>query len=97
MGSSLSPIIADVVMQELETMVLSTVNFLIPVHYRYVDDILMAVPLDKVDYILNTFNNFHPRLQCTLKFGGKKINFLDTAIILNQNRVKMIGTTNVFR
>jgi len=55
----------------------------------------MAVPLDKVDYI--AFNNFHPRLQFTLEFGGKKINFLDTTIILDQNRVKMIGTTNVFR
>jgi len=31
----------------------------------------MAVPLDKVDYI--AFNNFHPRLQFTLEFGGKKI------------------------
>jgi len=54
----------------------------------------MAVSFDKVDYILNAFNNFHPKLQFTLEFGGKKINFLDTTIILDQNRVKMIGITN---
>jgi len=88
MGSPLSSITADIVMQELETMVLRSVNFPIPIHYRYVDNILMAVPYDKVNYILNAFNNFHPRLQFTLEVGGKKINFLDT-IILDQNRLKI--------
>jgi len=89
MGSPLSPIIADIVMQELETTVLSTVNFPIPIHYRYVDDILMAVPYDKIDHILNAFNNFHPRLQFTLEVGGHKINFLDTTIIVEKNRLKI--------
>jgi len=60
MRSPLSPIIADIVMQELETTVLSTVNFPIPIHYRYVDDILMAVPHDKIDHILHAYNNCHP-------------------------------------
>jgi len=89
MGSPLLPIIADVVMQELETTVLSSVNFPISIHYRYVDDILMAVPYDKIDYIFNAFNNFHPRLQFTLEIGGNKINFLDTTIYLDQNRLKI--------
>jgi len=89
MDSPFLSIIADVVMQELETTVLSTVNFPIHVHYRYVHDILMAVPHDKIDYILNVFNNFHPRLQFTLEVDGKKINFLDTTIILDQNRLKI--------
>jgi len=92
MDSPLSPIIADVVMQELETTVhrtLSTVNFPIPIHYRYVDDILMAVPHDKIDHILNAFNNFHSRLQFTLEVGGQKINFLDTTIIVERNRLKI--------
>jgi len=89
MGSPLSPIIADVVMQELETTVLSAVNFQIPIHFRYVDDILMAVPQDKIDYILNVFNSFHSRLQFTLEVGGKRINFLDTTIILDRNKIKI--------
>jgi len=89
MGFPLSPIIADVVMQELETTVLSAVNFQIPIHFRYVDDILMAVPQDKIDYILNVFNSFHSRLQFTLEVGGKRINFLDTTIILDRNKIKI--------
>jgi len=89
MGSPLSPIIADIVMQELEDTVLNTVEFPIPIFYRYVDDILMAVPTEKIDYILNTFNKFHSRLQFTLERGGDKINFLDTTIMLEKNRIKI--------
>jgi len=40
MGSPLSPIIADIVMQDLERVVLETFDFDIPIYYRYVDDIV---------------------------------------------------------
>jgi len=89
MGSPLSPIIADIVMQDLENNVLNSVDFPIPIFYRYVDDILLAVPVEKIDFILNKFNSFHPRLQFTLERGGDRINFLDTTIILEKNRIKM--------
>jgi len=39
MGSPLSPVIADIVMQELENTVLRSINFPIPIYYKYVDDI----------------------------------------------------------
>jgi len=89
MGSPLSPIIADIVMQDLENSVLNTVKFPIPIFYRYVDDILLAVPEEKIDLILNKFNSFHPRLQFTLERGGDRINFLDTTIILDKNVIKI--------
>jgi len=89
MGSPLSPIIADFVMQDLENSVLSTVKFPIPIFYRYVDDILLAIPEEKIDFIFNKFSSFHPRLQFTLERGGDRINFLDTTVILEKNRIKI--------
>jgi len=44
MGSPLSPILADLVIQVLENHILSNINIDIPVYYRYVDDILFVVP-----------------------------------------------------
>jgi len=58
-------------------------------YFRYVDDILLAVPTNKATYILEAFNQYHPRLQFTLEFGGNRINFLDTTIIRNNNRLKL--------
>jgi len=62
MSSPLSPIIADIVIQELENTVLSAISFPIPIYYRFVDDIVMAVPETKTNFILDAFNKFHPRL-----------------------------------
>jgi len=97
MDSPLSPVIADIVMQNLENSVLRTTDFHFPIYYRYVDDILMAVPKNKINWILNTFNNFHTRLQFMLEVGGERINFLDTTIILHNNKIRLVPQTNRLR
>jgi len=63
MGSPLSPIIADLVLRDIESRAINILNIRLPIYVRYVDDILLAAPSDSVDVILNTFNSFHPRLQ----------------------------------
>ena len=88
MGSPLSPIIADLVLQDLETVVLGTFDFHVPFYFRYVDDIALAIPSDKVNFILESFNAFHPRLQFTIEIGNNILNFLDTTIILNDGSVE---------
>jgi len=45
----------------------------------------MAVPSQKSQVVLDTFNSFHPRLQYTMEIGGKKLNFLDVTIMMNNN------------
>ena len=65
MGSSISPIIADIVMVDLETEILPSFDFMIPWYFRYVDDTILRVPLDKVDTVLRKFNSYNPRLQFT--------------------------------
>ncbi|XP_018361292.1 PREDICTED: uncharacterized protein LOC108760021 [Trachymyrmex cornetzi] len=84
MGSPLSPVIADIVLQDLEKKALDTLGFYIPFYVRYVDDIAMGIPCEKTSEILNIFNSFHPRLQFTMEIGGSELNFLDITIIKNE-------------
>jgi len=75
MGSPLSPIIADLVMRDLEERALETLGLLLPFYVRYIDDIAMTVLSTAVNEVLNIFNSFHLRLQFTIEIGGKKIEF----------------------
>jgi len=68
MGSPLSPIIADIVMQDLEKDSLNKINFKLSFYYRYVDDIIMAVPSDNVSQIYHIFNNYYDRLKFTIEY-----------------------------
>jgi len=73
MGSPVSPIIADIIMDDLETMALNNLKIKMPFYYRYVDDIALAVPCKKSEDVLDAFNLFHPRLQFTIETGGKNL------------------------
>ena len=72
MGSSISPIIADIVMVNLETEILPSFGFVIPWYFRYVDDTILCEPLDKVDTVLCKFNSYNPRLQFNYDFSYLK-------------------------
>jgi len=55
---------------------------------RYVDDILLAAPIDHLPKILETFNSFHERLQFTLEISNNNcINFLDIKIFLEDQKI----------
>jgi len=62
MGSPLSLIIADIVLQDLEEKVLNVISLDLPFYYLYVDDIVLAGPEIKVSHILDIFNSFHKRI-----------------------------------
>ena len=49
MGSPISPIISDIVMQDLEIICLSQIDFLIPIYLRYVDDIFLIILANKIN------------------------------------------------
>jgi len=84
MGSLLSPVISDIVLQDLEQMAISQLSIHLPFYFRYVDDILLAAPGEWLDKILNIFNSFHERLQFTLEISdNNSINFLDVTIIID--------------
>lgn len=87
MGSPLSPVIADIVLQDLESRALESLAFTPPFFVRYVDDIALAAPSILLDHTLNTFNTFHPRLQFTMEIGENKLNFFDVSLILINNHL----------
>lgn len=73
---------------------LSSLNFVSPIYYRYVDDIFAIVPRTKTDEILSTFNNYYPRLKFTYEIEQNfSISFLNTMVIRCEN----ILITNWFR
>ncbi|XP_011859074.1 PREDICTED: uncharacterized protein LOC105556590 [Vollenhovia emeryi] len=87
--SPLSPIIADITMQDLENRAIELLNFRPPFYFRYVDDIALAVPSHMKDSALQIFKSFHPRLQFTIEEGtNRKLNFLDTTIIIRDDHIE---------
>jgi len=81
MGSPLSPIIADLALQNLESHILKKLSFKPVFYIRYVDDIALLVPRVFLNELLHYFNSFHPRLKFTLENGGNSLNFLELTMI----------------
>jgi len=82
MGSPLSPILADVVMEDLEMHCIKKLDFEIHTYYRYVDDIFLIIPKTKVESVLKMFNNYHPRLKFTHEMEmNNTLSFLNTSVI----------------
>ena len=88
MGSPISPLFANMVMDDLEMNCLSTlkekhnVNPLL--YFRYVDDTIMCINKKHIDLVVKTFNSYNNRLQFIYEIVKEnKINFLDMIIILS--------------
>jgi len=86
MSSPLSPIVADLALQNLQNLELHTldkISFISSFSIRYVDDIALAAPYTLFE-LLDTFNSFHSRVKFTMEVGGLQLNFLEL-IIINRN------------
>ena len=64
-GSAISPILAKIVMEDLEEFVFKKLDFELPFYFRYVGDTILYVPLHKIHILIYSFNSFHPRMQFT--------------------------------
>ncbi|XP_063975376.1 uncharacterized protein LOC135161598 isoform X2 [Diachasmimorpha longicaudata] len=90
MGSPLSPIVAEIVLQDLENFCIKKLDFPVYFYTRYVDDVLAFVPKDKVNSILSCFNSYHKRLQFTLeREENSKINFLEVTLIKSTGKIDL--------
>ena len=88
MGSPLSPIAADIVMDGLESKCIASLPFQLPFYFRYVD-IITAVPHNKIDTIKDTFNNFNHRIQFTIEEESEgRMSILDVLIIRAGDGIK---------
>ncbi|XP_058830393.1 uncharacterized protein LOC131689363 [Topomyia yanbarensis] len=90
MGSPLSPILADIVMENLISTVIKIAN-IPPKHIRkYVDDLFLLIHKNKLQEILDTFNNYNKHIQftCEVEQAGK-LPFLDLLVIrMDDNTIK---------
>jgi len=67
MGSPLSSILTNCVIQDLEYNILKILVFSIP--FYYVDDIVLAAKKDQIKTILDIFNSYHERIQFTVEYS----------------------------
>ena len=76
-------------MDDLETKCIASLPFQLPFFFRYVDEIITAVPTNEIDTILNTFNSYNHKIQFTIeKEWDEKICFLDVLIIRDGQKIK---------
>lgn len=88
MGSSLSPVTARIVMDFVLDSILSKIHFEIPFIKKYVDDIILALPNNKVNDTLTIFNNYNKHIQFTIEEeSDRSVPFLDTRLIRTANNV----------
>lgn len=86
MGLPISPILADIVMEYLLDKALENLDYELKTCVKYVDDLFLVVPRDKISQTLNTFNSIHPSIQFTHEMENNNIlPFLDVLVIHNPN------------
>ena len=52
-------------MEDLGKSAFEKLEFVVLFYFRYVNDTLLCVPLDKLQTVIDTFNDYHPRIQFT--------------------------------
>ncbi|XP_062556934.1 uncharacterized protein LOC134221765 [Armigeres subalbatus] len=91
MGSPLSPVIANVVMEKLEQECrnkLEEEQISLRLYRRYVDDCMCVAKNEHIQKIVDTFNSFHDRLQFTVEVEMEgKIKFLDMMLERKDNSI----------
>lgn len=92
MGSSISPILADIVLTELLDFATKTVfekfNYKPKLITKYVDDLLFIIRASFVDIFLNIMNDFNPLLKFTFELPvNNSIPYLDMLIIKKDNKI----------
>ena len=87
MGSSLSPVVANIFMDDFETTALATAQ---TIWKRYVDDdtfVIWPHGRDKLETFLSHINSLHDNILFTMEIEKeKKIAFLDVWICRNNNK-----------
>lgn len=81
MGSPLSPILANIIMDFCLDNILKVLPFKFSFIHKYVDDIICALPECEISSTLDIFNSFHPNIQYTIEVEvDRSVPFLDTKV-----------------
>ena len=86
MGSPVSDVVANLVMEDVEERALSTFDIKLPFWKRYVDDTCTAVLMDRVDDLLQHLNGIEKSIQFTVEVEDNgKLPFLDVLLTHGHN------------
>ena len=84
MGSPLGPVIARILMEELEKSLITTLMEYLTHWKQYVDNIIAVIKLASTENVLPTLNNFHQNIKFTYELEQKRnIKFLEILLIRN--------------
>jgi len=84
MGSSLSPIIANIVLQNLEKKALNIIGLDLSFYHRYV---VVLAATSEYTHILNTFNSTHDQLKFIEYEKNRSLSFLDLLLEVVDDRI----------
>ena len=90
MGSCLGPVLANIIMAELEREVVDPLiaDGTFKFYVRYVDDTLVLMKPADIPRVLKKLNSFHPNLNFTVDaFEDDVVHFLDIRIVDNKTNV----------
>lgn len=88
MGASMSPIIAQIVMDDLLDESIPRLPFQLPFLKKYVDDTITAVPVGEESVMLRIFNQYNHHIQFTMeKEVDSGVPFLDTRLIRGEDQI----------
>ena len=83
MGSSLGPVLANIILSEFEDIIVSELvkSGVIKFYRRYVDDTLLLIRPSDIQFVLDKFNSFDKNLKFTFDdFQDGNVHFLDLKI-----------------
>jgi len=90
MGSPLSPIVADIVLEELLDNCIEKLDQKPRNLTKYVDDLFAISKTDAIETILGTLNNYHRSIKFTVEVEKDgKLPFLDAIAIRKDERIKI--------
>ena len=69
MESPLSPIVADMIMQDLEEIAIGRLLIWLLFYFWWLGDIILAAPSESINNTLKIFNSLHIRSQFTMEIG----------------------------
>ena len=91
LGSPVSVVVAEIVMQNIEEQALATYRRTVPLWLRYVDDTFTAVHKDGIDDFHEHLNRQNADIQFTKEIEENgKIPFLDCLVTRDNNKLKTI-------
>jgi hypothetical protein len=96
MGSSLGPVLANIILSEFEKLIVSDLieSGIIKFNSRYGDDTLVLIKPSNIPIALDKFNSFDKNLKFTVDtFSDNAIHFLDI-LILSDNTDVYYKTTH---